>query len=69
MSNSSDKNESKEEASPRRKRLSFIQNELASALTAWNELETAAIPLSPDQEQLLKIKALISQLREKLDHF
>lgn len=51
------------------KRLSFIQNDLAAALSTWNELENSAVPLSPDEEQLLKIKSLIAQLREKLEHF
>lgn len=51
------------------KRLSFIQNDLAAALSTWNELENSEVPLSPDEEQLLKIKSLIGQLREKLEHF
>ena len=51
------------------KRLSFIQNDLTSALNTWLELEKADLAASPDEEQLLKIKSILGQLREKLEHF
>ena len=51
------------------KRWSFIQSDLTEALNAWQELEKAEVTMSPEEEQLLKIKTIIGQLREKLDHF
>ncbi|MEK6627544.1 MAG: hypothetical protein AABY53_02870 [Bdellovibrionota bacterium] len=51
------------------KRWSFIQNDLTKAINTWEELEKSKVGLSPDQEQLIKIKSLIAQLKEKLEQF
>jgi hypothetical protein len=48
---------------------SFIQNELLKAINTWQELEQAELGLSPEQEQLAKIKTIIGQLKEKLEQF
>jgi hypothetical protein len=61
--NSSDNSESKA------KRWSFIQSDLSNALNTWQELEKAAVKPSPEEEQLVKIKTIISQLRDKLQQF
>ena len=50
-------------------RWSFIQSDLTNALNTWNELEKAEVQLSPEQEQLLKIKFIITQLKAKLEQF
>ncbi len=54
---------------PMSKRWSFIQNDLSKAMDTWQELEKAEISLSPEEEQLVKIKQIIAQLKEKLEHF
>lgn len=51
------------------KRWSFIQNDLLKAIDTWQELEKSEILLNPEQEQLIKIKTLIAQLKEKLEQF
>jgi hypothetical protein len=51
------------------KRWSFIQSDLTEALNAWQELEKKQTTISPEEEQLLKIKTIIGQLREKLKNF
>ncbi len=51
------------------KRWSFIQNDLSKAIGIWQELEKSKVRLSPEQEQLIKIKSLIAQLKEKLNQF
>ena len=50
-------------------RWSFIQSDLTEALNTWNELEKAEQRLSPEDEQLLKIKLIITQLKQKLEQF
>ena len=51
------------------KRWSFIQSDLSEALKEWQELEKAEITLSPEEEQLVKIKSIIAQLTDKLNQF
>ena len=51
------------------KRWSFIQNDLEKALNTWEELEKSQPALSQEEEQLVKIKSIINQLKDKLDHF
>lgn len=48
---------------------SFIQNDLTQALETWAELEKAEIKPSPEEEQLIKIKTIIDQLKQKLEQF
>lgn len=50
-------------------RWSFIQNDLSNAMDTWAALEKADITLSPEEEQLVRIKVIISQLKEKLEQF
>ena len=54
---------------PNSKRWSFIQSDLSKAMDTWHELEKADISLSPEEEQLAKIKIIISQLKDKLEQF
>ncbi|MGZ3726858.1 MAG: hypothetical protein ACXWQQ_13720 [Pseudobdellovibrio sp.] len=68
MSNSSDSSD-QNNSSNKSLRWSFIQNDLSSALNAWQELEQKQTNLSPDEEQMVKIKSIIGQLREKLEQF
>lgn len=56
-------------ADSKSKRWSFIQSDLASALNTWEELEKAEVSLSPEEEQMVKIKTIIGQLRDKLEQF
>lgn len=51
------------------KRWSFIQNDLEKALDTWQELEKGQASLSPEEEQLEKIKTIIGQLKDKLNQF
>ncbi|MBC7741998.1 MAG: hypothetical protein H7061_07370 [Bdellovibrionaceae bacterium] len=51
------------------KRWTFIQNDLESALEAWDELEKSQTVLSPEEEQFEKIKTIIGQLKDKLSQF
>ncbi|MBC7420548.1 MAG: hypothetical protein H7328_07455 [Bdellovibrio sp.] len=51
------------------KRWSFIQNDLEKALDTWEELEKGDVILSPEEEQLQKIKTIIGQLKDKLNQF
>lgn len=48
---------------------SFIQQELENARQCWDELEKAEPGLSPEEEQFVQIKAIISQLKTKLEQF
>ena len=58
------------EVSPSKsKRWSFIQSDLEKALDTWQELEKNEAKLSPEEEQLQKIKTIIGQLKEKLEQF
>ena len=54
---------------PKQKRWTFIQNDLENALNNWEELEKNETPLSREEEQLVKIKSIINQLKDKLDQF
>ncbi len=51
------------------KRWSFIQNDLEKALDTWEELEKTQATMSPEEEQLEKIKTIIGQLKDKLNQF
>ncbi|AGH95833.1 hypothetical protein [Pseudobdellovibrio exovorus] len=50
-------------------RWSFIQQELENAIHNWDVLESNSPKLSPDEEQMVKIKGLIGQLKSKLEQF
>lgn len=50
-------------------RWSFLQQELENAIHSWDQLESTQQRLSPDEEQLEKIKGLIGQLKSKLEQF
>lgn len=73
MSNSSDdndlKNSTKTDALTKATSWSFIQSDLEKALNNWQELEKLDACLSPEEEQLVKIKTLIGQLKNKLEQF
>ena len=56
-------------AAPRSNRWTFIQNDLSAALNTWQELEKSPLSLSPDEEEMLRIKTLIARLKDKLDQF
>ncbi len=57
------------DANGKLKRWSFIQNDLEKALGTWEELEKGEAILSPEEEQLQKIKTIIGQLKDKLNQF
>ncbi len=50
-------------------RWSFIQNDLSKALDTWQELDHKEFRISPEEEQLAKIKVIISQLKAELEQF
>ena len=66
MSNLSDKTEDQNKS---KQRWSAIKTDLQLALDDWAELEKQRPALSPDEEQLVKIKSIIGQLKEKLENF
>jgi len=66
MSNLSDKTEDQNKS---KQRWSAIKTDLQLALDDWAELEKQRPTLSPDEEQLVKIKSIIGQLKEKLENF
>lgn len=51
------------------KRWSFIQSDLKTAFDTWQELEKIEASLSPEEEQFVKIKSIIGQLKDKLQQF
>lgn len=55
--------------SAKSKRWTFIQNDLQDALNTWDKLEKNQAPRSREEEQLVQIKSIINQLKEKLDQF
>ena len=67
MSNTNDN--STKPPSSKQKRWTFIQNDLENALNSWDELEKNEVPLSREEQQLVKIKSIINQLKDKLDQF
>lgn len=67
MSNMNDN--SPKPASAKQKRWTFIQEDLVDALNTWDKLEKNQSPLSREEEQLIKIKTIINQLKDKLDQF
>lgn len=71
LKGSLDGNSTESQPSPRshQGRWSFIQQELESAIQNWDVLESNSPSLSPDEEQMLKIKSLIGQLKSKLEQF
>ena len=56
-------------AAVRAKRRSFIQTDLKSAFDNWQELEKVEACMSPEEEQFVKIKSIIGQLKDKLQQF
>ena len=48
---------------------SFIQNDLSKAIDTWQVLDNSEIGISPEEEQLTKIKTIIEQLKAKLEQF
>ncbi len=69
MSNTNDDGNKNSKVTNQSKRWTFIQNDLEKALNTWEELEKNQAPISQEEEQLIKIKSIINQLKEKLDQF
>lgn len=72
MSNSPDEqeNQPKQPKQPKQEeRWSFIQNDLLRAIDTWEVLEKTKAGLNPEEEQLVKIKSIINELKEKLEQF
>ncbi len=69
MSNTNDDGSKNSKGTNQSKRWTFIQNDLEKALSTWEKLEKNQAPLSQEEEQLIKIKSIINQLKEKLDQF
>ncbi len=69
MSNTNDDGNKNSKGTNQSKRWTFIQNDLEKALNTWEDLEKNQAPLSQEEEQLIKIKSIINQLKEKLDQF
>ena len=69
MSNTNDDGNKNSKSINQSKRWTFIQNDLEKALNTWEELEKNQSPLSQEEQQLIKIKSIINQLKEKLDQF
>jgi hypothetical protein len=65
----SHKHDTSKTDSSKLKRWSFIQNDLEKALDTWEELENSQVTMSPEEEQLEKIKTIIGQLKDKLNQF
>ncbi|MFZ3230271.1 MAG: hypothetical protein WA160_08705 [Pseudobdellovibrio sp.] len=53
----------------KQKRWGFIKNDLKDALNTWDKLEKKQAPLSKEEEQMVKIKSIINQLKDKLEQF
>jgi hypothetical protein len=70
-SNSETEKEAAEKLEPLAKPNSWsvIQNDLAEAFSAWEELEKSSANLSPEEEQFLQIKTIIEHLKSKLEQF
>lgn len=69
MSNSPDDKKQTTPPPKQEERWSFIQNDLLRAIYTWEELEKTKAGLNPEEEQLVKIKTIISELKEKLEQF
>ncbi len=69
MSNMNDDDSKHSKTSNQSKRWTFIQNDLQKALNTWEHLEKNQAPRSQEEEQLIKIKSIINQLKQKLDQF
>lgn len=50
-------------------RWSFIHSDLTKAMDTWQELDSKESGISPEEEQLAKIKTIIAQLKAKLEQF
>jgi hypothetical protein len=53
----------------KKKRWGVIKNDLKDALNTWETLEQNKPPMSQEEEQLVKIKSIINQLKDKLEQF
>lgn len=50
-------------------RWSYIQNDLTSMASEWTNLDTKPLAKSLEEEQLEKVKTMISNLKDKLNEF
>lgn len=50
-------------------RWSFIQSDLGSAASEWNQTEISANVKTQDQVQFEKVKSMIENLKDKLNEF
>ncbi len=55
--------------SNQKEKWSFLKSDLTSALNYWTELEKKAPQKTPEEEQLEKVRSLISNLKERLAEF
>lgn len=73
MGNTNDKNSKKDDSTNlplnKKKRWGVIKNDLKDALNTWDNLEKKAAPLSQEEQQLVNIKSIINQLKDKLEQF
>lgn len=46
-----------------------VHIDLENAMNKWRELDKLTLVLSPEEEEFIKIKSLIAQLKEKLQQF
>lgn len=53
----------------KQKRWGLIKNDLKDALNTWDQLENDKPALSKEEEQMVKIKSIINQLKDKLEQF
>lgn len=53
----------------RLQRWSALQGELNEAVKLWQTLEAQIKPMSPEEKQLQELKALIAQVKAKLEQF
>ena len=73
MGNTNDKNSKKDDSTNlplnKKKRWGMIKNDLKDALNTWDNLEKKDAPLSQEEQQLVNIKSIINQLKDKLEQF
>lgn len=72
MSNTNDKNSNDKSTNlplNKKKRWGVIKNDLKDALNTWDKLEKNEAPLSQEEQQLVNIKSIINQLKDKLEQF
>lgn len=53
----------------KKKRWGVIKSDLKDALNTWDKLEKNQPALSQEEEQMVKIKSIINQLKDKLEQF